>query len=737
MSRSHVWITGAGRAASAAAAQALAPDVMVDCHRRRCGPYTATGSLLRALLPRLAAQRPDLCSRHAIEILAVAPELEPLVGPVPGTLTSQAPQEERTRWYSHLRTRRIAHGVVDLLQECASARPLTLAFTSVDHGDHTDRELLSIALRRLDPAQVRLVACVRQPDQDQPDQDQPDQDGTLGQALRAYCRRIVVDDPDPDGAARRATTADLAAAFIASHGTSDVAAEIEAYRKMDPELRVRLHDEQAAELEEGGEWSYRLGAVPYHRGLGSAPGTVGRAAYWAAIEHCMGMAYYHAGLELVEQLAATIDPQAEPAEHYRAQTQRADFLALLLRAAETEPIYFDLLSRSVHPYRHMILSYTLAMLYTRIYDPQHKDHIRARAHVNTAVALAGLLPDPADRAFHSVFMNNGKALVELHLGNVEEALRLVSDGIDRLDRELPPDRHQLHRSVLRHNRSQVLAALGRHEEALAELDHVIGADPHYPEYRFDRANLRSLLGRHAEALGDYEVAARLGPPFPELFYNIGDLRAATGDRDGAIREFQRVLDLEPDHLDARVGLASLLLDAGDPVAAAAQARAGLAVTPDAARLHCTLGLALLDLAEHEPARQAFDRALQLDPELTEALVNRAVARYEEGCYDAAVADLTRALAADGDNPDIRYNRGVAYESAGRLAEAVADYTLALQHDRADRPALLLRRARCQAALDHRNGTEAKHDAAEAKHDAAGAKHNGAAAKHNGQPLARH
>ncbi|MBC3839697.1 hypothetical protein GXW82_04050 [Streptacidiphilus sp. 4-A2] len=74
-------------------------------------------------------------------------------------------------------------------------------------------------------------------------------------------------------------------------------------------------------------------------------------------------------------------------------------------------------------------------------------------------------------------MGNGKALVDKHLRNPQAALTLVEDGIALLDRELTPDQHRLHRSVLHHNRSQLLAGLGRLTEAEAELDYVVGVDP--------------------------------------------------------------------------------------------------------------------------------------------------------------------------------------------------------------------------------------------------------------------
>jgi tetratricopeptide (TPR) repeat protein len=681
MQDSHLWVTGTGRAGCAAAAAEHDPDVAVDCHRRLRGPYTGTGSLLRVLVPRIQAGRPGLVSRHLIEILTVAPELEELTGPAPQTLTTLVPLKERTRWYSRFQTRRIAHGIVDFLRECATDGPLTFAFCSVGDADPTDVEFLSIALRRLDPAQVRLILCST---------------GELP-ALASYCERLAVAG-DLKGAA---DPAQAAAAFIASDGTSDIPGEHEAYLRADPGLRRKLHDERAAELASRGEQSLRLGAIPYHLEHGCAPGTAAKEAYTEAIDYCIGMAFYDAGLELAERLATLIDAEAEPAAYHLMQTQMCQCLALLDRSAETESIYYDLMSRSTVPHRHMNIAYSLAMNYTRLYGPEHKDHRKALAHVNTAIAIASQLEDPADRAFHTVFMNNGKALIEMHLGHLEESLRLVSEGISRLDSELPADRHRLHRSVLTYNRAQVLAGLGLPDEALTEFARVIDVDPNYPEYRFDRAGLLCKLGRYAEAIGDYEHAVRHTAPFPELFYNRGDARAALGDTSGAMRDWEYVLDLEPDYTEARISLASLLLDAGDPEGAAEQVRAGLMSSPREARLHCTLGLALLDLGDHEAARQAFDCALDLDAGLSAALVNRAVAACELGDYAAAVADLTAALETDPRNPDLLYNRGFVREAAGQLEDAIADYTLALADARADRPALLYQRGRCHAALGKR------------------------------------
>jgi len=706
---SHLWITGSSRAACADAAAADNPDISVQCHRRLRGPYTGAGSLMRAMVLDVDARRPGLAQRHAIEILSVAPELEKITGPAPETLTSLAPAQERTRWYSRFRTRRIAHGLVDFLAECAADGPLTLAFGSADDADQTDREFLAIALRRLDPGRVRLIICSR-----------PCELGELGEAIGRHAGHVAA----PGTGIRPLGDEAPVKAFVWSECLSEALTGRQAYEQADPALRARLHDERAAELEARNEWSLWLGAIPYHREHGTDPGTAGRKAYAEAVNYCVGMAYYEAGLDLASRYAEIADADADPVTHYTFNALRCQCLALLDRPAETEPIYYDLLARSPDPKRHMNVSYALAMLYTRVFSPEQKDHKKALALVNTAVAIASQLEDPDDRAFHTVFMNNGKALVAMHLGRLDESLRLVNDGIARLDRELAPGKHRLHRSVLHHNRAQVLAGLGRAEEALADFTHVIGVDPAYPEYRFDRGNLLYKLGRYDEAIADYDEAMRLTPPFPELFYNRGEARAAAGDGGGAMSDYQYVLDLEPDFTEARISLATLLLEAGAAEAAAEQVRAGLAVTPDEARLHCTLGLALLELATgpagYAAAQDAFDQALQLAPDLTEALVNRAVVAYEQGQFDTAVTDLTAALHADPGNPDLLYNRGLAHAAAGRARDAIADYSRALDCTGADRPELLYERGRCHAGLGNdaaaRQDLEAHLDCGESSHE---------------------
>ena len=94
------------------------PDRLVptiDAHRHHRGPYTAAGTLVRALAPNVVESDTELVRRHDIELLSIAPELHSVVPNSRETLTSMALPKERTRFYAMLRTRRISNGVVEFV----------------------------------------------------------------------------------------------------------------------------------------------------------------------------------------------------------------------------------------------------------------------------------------------------------------------------------------------------------------------------------------------------------------------------------------------------------------------------------------------------------------------------------------------------------------------------------------------------------------------------------------------
>jgi tetratricopeptide (TPR) repeat protein len=640
----HLWISGGSRRTRDAVRAGLglpATIMTVDAHRNRRGPYTAAGTWLRQLVPTAVTEHPDLVRRHEIEILAAAPELRAMVPATRETLASLAIPTERTRFHTRLRTGRMAHGLAEFLGELArrSATPGALVIENVHAADPTDLELIEILLRWIDPAQLLIVA---------------------GSAEESpHTTHSAEPDPEnPDISARE---------YVWADGTL---ARPAAYDQLAESERQKLHDQRAAELEARGDLSLQLGAIPYHRERGSDLEKA-RQALEHATETTHGQGYYHATIELAER-GRILTGWDQPRRRFRLTADLAQSLAILDRAAEAEQYYGEIRLAVLDPELHMAAAYGTAMLYTRHHTSSRKDNDRARAWINQAVAIASLLPAGADQNFQEVFMRNGLALIEVHAGRLDEALRLVNAAIATLDAELGPDQQRLHRSVLRFNRGQVYAGLGRTEEAVADYTEVIGADPNFAEYYFDRAGLLRRLGRVAEALADYTTATRVSPPFAEAFYNRADLLLELGEPEAARADLDRVLAIDPDCTDAYVNRAGIRLAAGDLEGALKDAFAGLAREAENPHLLAILGQVHAELGRAPQARAALDQALAHPDAPAEAWAARAAVRFDAGDLAGALADLEQAVALTPADPATLFNRALILQELGRPGRALAD-----------------------------------------------------------------
>ncbi|MEO3811903.1 tetratricopeptide repeat protein [Sphaerisporangium sp. B11E5] len=655
----HCWIHGGSSGARLAVAAGLdlpAPVLVLDAHRRRRGPYTFGGSLLRALVPAGAERAPGVVATHDIEIRAAAVDLRGQVPARHRPLSEVLPQDERILVPGARRTSRIANGIAEFVRDCG-VRLGGIVVRDVHEADPTDRELLATLLRRFDPEVLTIVACAATP---APDSFKGRQI-TTGSCLWG----------EPDGLAER---------FIASDGTVDDPRAAAAYRALPAAERARMHDRRAGELAATADPSFLLGAIPYHREHGADPRGAGAEALLAALDHCLAEGFLDAAADLGRRGLRLAGPGT--AHWWTFLQSAATALAGLGRVDEARELYDTARGASIDPEVHSAAAYGTAMLDARHPDPSRRDLGRAERWVNEAVAISTLLPDPAVRAFKLGFDLNGKALVEMRRGHAEAALALVDQAVGLAEECLPPGRHLIHRSVLRANRAQVLAGLGRRAEALTELDAAIAVDPDHPDHYLDRGTLLFRMGRPDAALADYETAMRLSPPLPEAHYNRAQLLLDLDDLPGARADLDRVLELDPGCLDAYINRAGLLLRLGLDDQARADVEAGLALAPGDPHLCCVLGQLETAAGRPEAAEAAFAAALAADPELAQTWASRATLRYDGGDPEGAVADLTRAIGL-GAGAEAHFNRAMALRALGRAAHALADLRRAQTLDPAD------------------------------------------------------
>jgi tetratricopeptide (TPR) repeat protein len=674
------------------AARPVPAHLVVQCHRRRRGPYTAGGYLLRHIVPELLVYDADLVAARSTEINAIAPDLSGQIPRPPQTLTNLAEPEERTRFYAVGRTARLAHGITELMTDWARRchpNGVVVELRELDGADPTDQELVSILIRRCDPNVLTFVV------ESSTELDAP----ALRAALTSFTDHVPTrhraESPAPDGA-------DLAQLYIDSDGLIRNPAALQAYLDLPDEARARRHTARADLLAASGKPALAFGTICYHREHGMDAAGVGGECLKKAVYHCFELGYYHAAMEFAERGYRS----ARAANHCELLAffthKIAACLAYLNRGAESLHYLGELRRASVKSTVHMSCSYMLAMLYTRLLPKESHDENEALAWVNAAIALADVLPDAKERTFFSAFMRNARALVDLHRGDLDGALAQVNAAIEITDATLGPDEHQLHRSVLRYNRAQVFAALGDYNAALTDFDEAIRRDPDYGDYYFDRAAVRRTAGDYAEALADYATAISLTPPFYEAHYNRADLLRELGSDDGALRDLNRALELEPDHVDSLASRADLLLACGDVERAAADIEAGLSLEPYNAHLLSARASLLADSGDVNGALEAYAAALARDPNLVAAWVNRAVLLYSTGRVRDSIDDLDRALALS-DAGGVRVNRAIALQDLGEHGRAIEDLDFALRSDDVDPADVLYRRGVSRFALDDVDG----------------------------------
>ncbi|MER5640572.1 tetratricopeptide repeat protein [Kitasatospora sp. NPDC002227] len=662
----HLWLRSAdpaGRRTASAALEVPAVLAEVSAHRRLRGPYTAAGHLLLEIVPDALVRCPDSVARHDVELLSVSPELRAIVPASRETLTSLAVPAERTRFYSRLRTLRIAHGLTEFLTDYLKALgdgPRTLVVHDLHHGDPTDRELIAVLLRRMDPAVLTLVVTTGTAQVGEPDTPVA---VPLSEALEVHCRRL-----DHGGEPAPLPPA-IGRLFVEEDGTSDDPRVLAAYRSLPPEERALLHDTRRQVLELRGEPSLALGAIAWHAEHGSDPSGAGRKALAHALNHCMDLGFYHAVVDYGLRGRALTAFADDPDAWWVFSTKTTTSYAALGVPERALPIYAEARAASDNPAFHMQAAYATAMLYTRHLDEDHRDHVLARGWINQAIAFARLHSAPKERAMQTAFNRNGLALIEVHDKRPLEALKLLDESMALLDETLDPGEQGLHRSVLRYNRAQVYNSLGRYEEALADYGSVIELDPNYAEYWFDRGAIRRKADQLDLALADFEQAIRLSPPFPEAYYNRADVRAALGDLAGAVADYGYVLELEPKFTDAYLNRASLLWDLGDQAGAWRDVETGLRIEPENSQLLCLKGQLSAEEEDFEAAGLALSAALESDPANAEAWALRGGLAHQQGELAKALADLEQARTHSAD-PGIAFNLAVARHDSGHLAEAL-------------------------------------------------------------------
>lgn len=205
-------------------------------------------------------------------------------------------------------------------------------------------------------------------------------------------------------------------------------------------------------------------------------------------------------------------------------------------------------------------------------------------------------------------------------------------------------------------RAELLADLGRYDDAAEELAHALAAEPANVEALTLLARVRLAADRPKEALDPADRAVAAGPNHLGAVAVRGLVLAELDHRAEAAAMAEQLLRLGPDDAGAQTMAAAILADVRNGQLAMDAAWRGVQLAPEQAQAHLVLGLVAFRLELFDLAERAYREALRLDPQLAAAQHDIGLIRFEQRRYAEGLEHLVAAAAA---NPsDVRTGRSV-------------------------------------------------------------------------------
>lgn len=227
-----------------------------------------------------------------------------------------------------------------------------------------------------------------------------------------------------------------------------------------------------------------------------------------------------------------------------------------------------------------------------------------------------------------------------------------------------------------HERGDLNLAVSLYTGALA-------ADPSLFQAYYQRAMALAALGRSEEAEADLRKTISLKPDFARAHRALGQLFLDRGLLEDAKRELERAMELEPKLPGTRIYYASALLRSNEAERASALLRQAIADGEATALAYALLGLAEERSGRIEEAMSSYSRAIELDS--SEAIAREGRARIFEARGQVARA-IEEILVAHRARPSRDLSLWLArlYARSGQPAAAIHIYRELLREKPVDR-----------------------------------------------------
>ncbi len=229
-----------------------------------------------------------------------------------------------------------------------------------------------------------------------------------------------------------------------------------------------------------------------------------------------------------------------------------------------------------------------------------------------------------------------------------------------------PDANRLHYSL-----AMAYRGLGRMDEARKHLEMrgTVGLrppDPLVTELRvlsegervhLIRGRMAFAAGRYDEALAEFEKAVAADPVSVRALINLGTTLFKLGLTDQAMTRFREALLFDDSNLTAHFNLAQILASQGDPQGALDHVRKVVAESPNDSEARLLLAQTLVAVGDDEGSLEHFRESATLDPASEISVVEGAAALVRLGLYSRAKRVLEAGLDRLAESGNIAFALG--------------------------------------------------------------------------------
>lgn len=258
------------------------------------------------------------------------------------------------------------------------------------------------------------------------------------------------------------------------------------------------------------------------------------------------------------------------------------------------------------------------------------DTDKAEAKRALAWAEKAVEEDPGDAV-----ARRGVAAALRALGRHGEALR----EIDLAEKACRVDDR-----VLR-ERARILECLGRPDEAVWSLKRILERGHDDPCVHRELARLHTMLGSHDDAYSAWAAIAQNDPSY-ETYMSMAATRMVTRNYDSAAVAFGKAIDSRLNDAHAHVQKGMALTACGRYAEAAATLRRAVALGTGSAEAHANLAYALYRMGQEGDAREELRLAVEAEPDNHLAHMGRGVISLEMGLPGEAGESFAAARRLD-------------------------------------------------------------------------------------------